>query len=374
MTDFKLSYDDVSIIPERLSSISSRSECDPYDENYMLPIFAAPMDTVVCKENINEFLDNKINVVVPRTIELNERIKIAYDRNCFFAVSIKEAEKIADQLEGYPTDDLVLMYARRHYKICVDIANGHMERLLRVCRRLKSQTECEITLMTGNIANPETYIDYEEAGVDYIRVGIGGGSACLTASNTGIYAPYFSLLKDIYEIRQRMGGKAKIIADGNIKAYRDIQKALVYADYVMIGGLFNKAIESAGKTTYGKRYWNINGNKIFRPITTLFTYGKEIPRKKFPKVMKQIKDGKLVVWKQYRGMSTKGAQAAIDKNAKLKTAEGKVFYQKVEYDLKGWTENETDYLRSAMSYTNSRKLDEYKESKYAINMSVAYNR
>ena len=90
--------------------------------------------------------------------------------------------------------------------------------------------------------------------------------------------------------------------------------------------------------------------------------------------MKQIKDGKLVVWKQYRGMSTKGAQAAIDKNAKLKTAEGKVFYQKVEYDLKGWTENETDYLRSAMSYTNSRFLDEYKESKYAINMSVAYNR
>ena len=38
MTDFKLSYDDVSIIPERRSTISSRSECYPYDENGMLYI------------------------------------------------------------------------------------------------------------------------------------------------------------------------------------------------------------------------------------------------------------------------------------------------------------------------------------------------
>ena len=199
-------------------------------------------------------------------------------------------------------------------------------------------------------------------------------SACLTASNTGIYAPYFSLLQEIYGIKQRIGGKCKIIADGNIKAYRDIQKALIYADYVMIGGIFNKAMESAGKTTYGKSYWNVNGNKIFRPIKTLFTYGKEIPRKKFDKAFKDFKAGKLVIFKQYRGMSTKQAQQNIDKNAKLKTAEGKVFYQKVEYNLPGWAENETDFLRSAMSYTNSRDLDEYKESRYAINMSVAYNR
>ena len=199
-------------------------------------------------------------------------------------------------------------------------------------------------------------------------------SACLTASNTGVYYPYFSLIKEIYELKQRYGGKAKIIADGNIKAYRDIQKALVYADYVMIGGLFNKAIESAGKTTYGKSYWNVNGNKIFRPLKTLFTYGREIPRERFGEAFKLFKEGKLVIWKQYRGMSTKEAQAAINKDAKLKTAEGKVFYQKVEYDLKGWSENETDYLRSAMSYTNSRDLYEYKESKFAVNMSVSYNK
>lgn len=373
MIDFKFNYADISIVPERRSRVDSRSQTDPYDENHMLPIYASPMDTVVCKENLKDFLDNRINVIVPRTIKIEERIQLAYDRSIFFAVSISEAEKIADYVEGFEIDQYIPMFTGRKYKICIDIAQGHMERLLRVARRLKKQNECEITLMAGNIANPETYIDYEESGIDYIRVGIGGGSACLTASNTGVYYPYFSLLKEIYEIKKRMGGNAKIIADGCIKGYRDIQKALIYADYVMIGGLFNKAIESAGKTTYGKRYWNVNGNKIFRPITTLFTYGKEIPREKFGKVMKLIKEGKLVVWKQYRGMSTKEAQKNIDGNAKLKTAEGKVFYQKVEYDLKGWVENETDYLRSAMSYTDSFTLDEFKESKTVVDMSIAYN-
>ena len=373
MTDFKLGYDDVSLVPERITTIRSRGkECNPYDENGMLYIYASPMDTVICEENIEDFLNNKINVVIPRNIDFCRRIELGAKYDVFFAVSLNEAEDICKFYEGEYGSPC--MRTDKHYKICIDIANGHMEWLLNVCRRLKSFDNADITLMTGNIANPETYIDYEEAGVDYIRVGIGGGSACLTASNTGIYYPYFSLIKEIYELKQRYGGKAKIIADGNIKAYRDIQKALVYADYVMIGGLFNKAMESAGKTTYGKSYWNINGNKIFRPLKTLVTYGREIPRRKFDKAFKKFKKGELVIWKQYRGMSTKQAQQNIDKNAKLKTAEGKVFYQKVEYNLSGWVENETDYLRSAMSYTNSRNLYEYKESKYAVNMSVAYNR
>lgn len=371
MTDFKLSYDDVSIIPERISTISSRSECNPYIDG-MLPIFASPMDTVVCEENIQDFLDNNINVVIPRNIDFCKRVELGVKYNVFFAVSIKETEDICKFYEG--EHGSTCMRTGQKYKICIDIANGHMEKLLGICHKLKSYKNAQITLMTGNIANPETYIDYEEAGVDFIRVGIGGGSACLTASNTGVYAPYFSLIKEVYELKQRCGGKAKIIADGNIKAYRDIQKALIYADYVMIGGLFNKAMESAGKTTYGKSYWNINGNKIFRPLKTLFTYGREIPREKFDKAFKLFKEGKLTIFKQYRGMSTKEAQKNIDKNAKLKTAEGKVFYQKVEYDLKGWAENEKDYLRSAMSYTNSRTLDEFKGSKYVVNMSIAYNR
>jgi len=43
--------------------------------------------------------------------------------------------------------------------------------------------------MVGNIANPETYKEYCEIGVDYIRVGVGSGSACTTSANGAIHLP-----------------------------------------------------------------------------------------------------------------------------------------------------------------------------------------
>jgi hypothetical protein len=77
-------------------------------------------------------------------------------------------------------------------------------------------------------------------------------------------------------------------------------------------------------------------------------------------------------------MASKEAQKAIaeangKKGVKLKTSEGKVSYQKVEYTLKSWAENETDYLRSAMSYTNSHDLTEYKDSEWVRITNIRYN-
>ena len=53
--DIKLTYDDVMIVPETVTNIASRSECNPYDEYGMLPIFTAPMSTVVDSYNIDDF-------------------------------------------------------------------------------------------------------------------------------------------------------------------------------------------------------------------------------------------------------------------------------------------------------------------------------
>lgn len=204
-------------------------------------------------------------------------------------------------------------------------------------------------------------------------------SVCSTTSNVSVGMPYFTLIKEIYKIKKSIDGKCKIIADGNIQGFRDIQKALIYADYVMIGGLFNKAMESAGKTTYGSFYWNIRGKKIYRPITTLLKYGKEVPKDKYIETYKLVKENKLTVWKELYGMSTKIAQNLIlsantQEVKNLKTSEGLLKYQKVEYNLCGWAENETDYLRSAMSYTNSHNLDEYKNSQWTRITQIRYNK
>ena len=77
-------------------------------------------------------------------------------------------------------------------------------------------------------------------------------------------------------------------------------------------------------------------------------------------------------------MSTKIAQALIasanTQDVKsLKTSEGLFKYQRVEYDIRGWAENETDFLRSAMSYTNSNTLEDYKDSQWVRITQIRYN-
>lgn len=379
----KLNYDDMSIIPERITHINSRRECNPYDTDGFLPIFASCMSSVVSIDNAQEFNAAKIHAVIPRSYSIEQRINylLRLNKYNFVAFSLSEATDVFLNSLSLPYNILKdgLSKSGTKYRICIDLANGHMSKLMELVKAVKREWTENVVVMTGNIANPETYREYEEAGVDYCRVGIGGGGCCLTSSNLGLHYPYFSLLKEIAEIREEVNGKCKIVADGNIQGYRDVQKALIYADYVMIGGLFNKAIESAGKTTYGTRYWNIRGYKIVRPISTLLTYGKEIPRDKFDSAYKMLKEGRLTVWKQFYGQSTKLAQKVVAKangedNIKTKTSEGLIRYQKVEYNLKGWAENETDYLRSAMSYTNSRNLEEYKGADWVRITSIRYNK
>ena len=64
-------------------------------------------------------------------------------------------------------------------------------------------------------------------------------------------------------------------------------------------------------------------------------------------------------------MSTKEVQKKWGKE-KLITSEGISKYNKVEYTLDKWVENLEDYLKSAMSYTNSKNLEEFKETEYVF--------
>lgn len=379
MQDLKLNYDDITIVPEAVTDICSRSQCIPYDEDGYLPIFASCMSSVVSIENTGDFNAAKIRTVIPRSYPLYVRTEfLEKNEDNFVAFSLNEAKEVFIDKSVQIMSMLSVRSSDEPLRICIDLANGHMKCLLDLVKEIKEKYGKSIVIMTGNIANPETYKYYEEAGVDYCRCTVGSGNVCSTASNTGIFYSVFSLLKEIYEIKKSINGKCKIIADGGIHGFRDVQKALIYADYVMIGSLFNKAIESAGKTTYGTFYWNIRGKKIARPLKTLFYFGREVPKKKYGEVMSLIKQGKLTVWKELFGQSTKIAQALIN-NAngnevkKLKTSEGLFKYQKVEYSLAGWAENETDYLKSSMSYTNSHNLDEYKDSQWVQISKIVYN-
>jgi hypothetical protein len=215
-----------------------------------------------------------------------------------------------------------------------------------------------------------------------LRLNIGSGSGCITSSNVGTHYGIFSLLKETYEIKKKINGKCKIIADGGIRNYDHIQKALIYADYVMIGGLFNQMLESSGTMEYGNFYWDIFGKKIINPFKTLFYKGRKVSckklfdnsivTKKLKKIKKLFLNGKVDLYKTFYGMSTKVAQKEMG-NEVLKTSEGLIKKQKVKYTLKQWVNNEIDYLKSAMSYTNSRTLNDYKESQWIKITKRYYN-
>ena len=53
------SYNDLTIIPSIISDINSRSECNPFvdDINNLLPIFTAPMASVVNEDNLDVFIN-----------------------------------------------------------------------------------------------------------------------------------------------------------------------------------------------------------------------------------------------------------------------------------------------------------------------------
>jgi len=335
MIDVKFDLNDIVLIPSEETEISSRKECDVkqnFNNKLCLPLMASPMDTVVSAKNYKEYINNGIIPCIPRGLYL----PFSHFEKMFKSYGLCEIEKALNEYKKIRKDvfhsSLIDPFYLYNY-ILIDIANGHMKKLISIVKEIK-ETFPHILLMVGNVANPETFVNLGLAGADYVRVSIGTGAGCTTAANVSINYPLGSLISECYKQRKLYDIKTKIVADGGMRNYSDIIKALALgADYVMIGSIFNKAIESAGFNYL----WKIKINNKMAEL--LWKYG-------FP------------IKKKYRGMSTKAVQRSWGKT-QLVTAEGITKYQKVEYTLQQWTENFTDYLRSAMSYCNAKTLDDF---------------
>lgn len=161
---------------------------------------------------------------------------------------------------------------------------------------------------------------------------------CTSSANTSIHYPLCSLIDECNAIREKGDCTAKIVADGGFKNFDEIIKALgLGADLVMCGNLFNRALESAGKTTVKNSKCEVDQYSI--------------------ETKRSFKSG-LELTKEYYGMSTKRAQREMGHEL-VKTSEGIAKINNVEYTLGQWTENFQHYLKSAMSYTNKTKLEDF---------------
>lgn len=335
-SNIKVDFNDILIQPADKTAITSRKQIDPFDKEGFLPIFTAPMDTVVDEENHKMFFKNKIKICFPRQKEYRE----SYSSSFFYSLSLDEfiKEYTERNVRIFPGPVSNNGPHRNTRYILIDIANGHMEKMMTAIKTAKEKHGDNIFVMAGNVANPKTYGLLSDAGADAVRIGIGNGNGCLTTQQTGIGYPMASLIRECYYKSLTMDNAALIIADGGMKDYSDIIKAIALgANYVMVGSILNKCLESCGETR-------------------VFKYIKLNPKSKLTEWLYK-KGFKLT--KRFRGMSTKEVQKNWG-NEVIKTSEGVVRVRPVEYTLSQWSGNFEDYLRSAMSYTNCTTLEEFR--------------
>ena len=142
--DKKFDLRDIAIIPTIQSDISSRSECSITTGPFYgdtLPLIASPMDTVVCEKNYQAFIDHGIIPCLPRGLSSKHLVGTPH---YFQAFGLCEIET---QLEWYKQQHHKELFELLddtkdefwHFpNVLIDIANGHMAKLLPIIKDIKT--------------------------------------------------------------------------------------------------------------------------------------------------------------------------------------------------------------------------------------------
>ncbi|HUE40274.1 MAG TPA: IMP dehydrogenase, partial [Candidatus Binatia bacterium] len=147
--------------------------------------------------------------------------------------------------------------------IVIDTAHGHAKSVIDAVSDLKRAFP-RVPLIAGNVATAEGTEALIRAGVDAVKVGMGGGSICTTRIVSGVGMPQLTAITDSVRVAEKRG--IPVVADGGVKFSGDITKALAAGSAtVMIGSLFAGTEESPGETILyqGRTY------KLYRGMGSL---------------------------------------------------------------------------------------------------------
>lgn len=132
--------------------------------------------------------------------------------------------------------------------IAIDSSDGHTEYQADTIRWI-SENYPQIPVIGGNVITKEGFLYLVEAGAKAIKVGMGGGSICITQEQKGTGRGLATTIIDVVEARdkyfQETGIYIPISADGGVTSTKDVTIALALgADYVMMGRYFARMEES----------------------------------------------------------------------------------------------------------------------------------
>ena len=155
--------------------------------------------------------------------------------------------------------------------ICMDSSDGYSIWQKRTIDYVREKYGDSVKIGAGNVVDKEGFRYLAEAGADFIKVGVGGGSICITLETRGIGRGQASALIDVVNARdeyyKETGIYIPICSDGGIVHDHHITIALALgADFVMMGRYFARFDESPTRVvkrgnSYVKEYWGEGSNR-----------------------------------------------------------------------------------------------------------------
>ena len=155
--------------------------------------------------------------------------------------------------------------------LCIDSSDGYSEWQRETVQWIKQEYNGTVKVGAGNVVDEEGFLYLAESGADFVKVGIGGGSICITREQKGIGRGQATSVIEVAKARDRYfkqtGIYVPICSDGGIVHDYHMTLALALgANFVMLGRYFARFDESPTRklkvgNTFVKEYWGEGSNR-----------------------------------------------------------------------------------------------------------------
>ncbi len=155
--------------------------------------------------------------------------------------------------------------------LCIDSSEGYTIWQKKTLDFIRAKYGNTVKVGAGNVVDREGFLFLAEAGADFVKIGIGGGSICITREQKGIGRGQASAVIEVAEARdeyfKKTGIYIPICSDGGIvHAYHMTLALAMGADFMMLGRYFARFDESPTPKLmvngqYVKEYWGEGSNR-----------------------------------------------------------------------------------------------------------------
>ena len=155
--------------------------------------------------------------------------------------------------------------------VCMDSSDGFSEWQKETLKWVRDNYGDSLKIGAGNVVDSDGFNYLAEAGADFVKVGIGGGSICITREQKGIGRGQATAIIDVANARdeyfKKTGVYVPVCSDGGlVQDYHMVLALAMGADFLMMGRYFARFDESPTKKimingSYMKEYWGEGSNR-----------------------------------------------------------------------------------------------------------------